>query len=121
MSARITMTRQMASVQLVAHFTVGVKRDGRSRFVSWCPALDIYSQGPTQDKALKNIREAVQLFVLDCLERGTLEQVLRECGFRPQLNAELGKNQLPAAFKEARSIKVPIPFILEREGNQCHA
>lgn len=34
-------------------------------FVALCPELDIASQGKTQDKALKNLKEAIELYLED--------------------------------------------------------
>ena len=46
--------------------------------VSYCPALDVYSQGDTEDEASANLIEALQLFVQSCYERGTLDAVMNE-------------------------------------------
>ena len=43
-----------------------VRKDG-DHFVSFCPALDVYSQGPGEEAALDNLAEALQLFVESCL------------------------------------------------------
>jgi len=50
-------------------------------YYSSCPPLDVHSQGRTEQEALANLAEALQLFVESCYERGTLEQVFKECGF----------------------------------------
>jgi predicted RNase H-like HicB family nuclease len=42
-------------------------------FVSFCPELDIASQGETEDSALQNLREAVELF----LEFASQEEIAR--------------------------------------------
>ena len=34
-------------------------------YSSWCPELDIASQGETIDVAIKNLKEAVELFLED--------------------------------------------------------
>jgi predicted RNase H-like HicB family nuclease len=52
-----------------------------SWWIAHCPPLDVSTQGKTQEEAKKNLVEASQLFVISCLERGTLEQALRETGF----------------------------------------
>src|SRR3990172_6816690 len=67
-----------------------VKRDGRW-FVSCCPPLDVCTQGPTAKKAVANLVDALQLFLLSCYERGTLDQVLKKSGFRPRLPRRPGK------------------------------
>ena len=62
-----------------------VRKDG-DHFVSFCPPLDVYSQGPSEEAALDNLVEALQLFVESCLARGTLDRVLKDCGFEPDAN-----------------------------------
>ncbi len=34
-------------------------------YVSWCPELDVASQGKTVEEALVNLREAVELYLED--------------------------------------------------------
>lgn len=53
----------------------------RKWYVAVCQSLDVASQGPTKEKALDNLRDAVRGFLSDCFERGTLEEVLQEAGF----------------------------------------
>jgi predicted RNase H-like HicB family nuclease len=50
-------------------------------WVSGCPSLDVYSQAESADGAKAALREAVELWVESCLERGSLEQALREVGW----------------------------------------
>lgn len=38
-------------------------RKGEKQFVALCPELDVVSQGATIDKALENIKEAVELYI----------------------------------------------------------
>ena len=56
-------------------------------YISVCPPLDVFSQGETEEAALANLAEALQLFVESCYERGTLEGVLKDCGFVPETTA----------------------------------
>lgn len=41
-----------------------IRKEGRL-YSSWCPELDIASQGRTEDEALANLREAVELYLED--------------------------------------------------------
>jgi predicted RNase H-like HicB family nuclease len=41
-----------------------IRKDGRL-FVAWCPELDVASQGRSSAAALKNLKEAVSLFLDD--------------------------------------------------------
>lgn len=38
-------------------------RKGEKQFVALCPELDVVSQGYTVEKALKNLKEAVELYI----------------------------------------------------------
>jgi len=72
-----------------------VKKEAEDLWVTGCPLLDLYSQGSSEDDAKSSLEEAILLWVENCLERGTLEQALRECGFhivRPQAIHEGGQH-----------------------------
>lgn len=58
-------------------FTVKKKRN---YYVSYCSLIDLYSQGETKDIAIKNLTDAISLFLFSCIERGTFDKVLTECG-----------------------------------------
>ena len=88
------------------------KREGDWYFAH-CPPLDITTQGRTLTEAKKNLIEASELFLVSCLERGTLDQALRELGFVP-LKAK--PKNVPNAFP----IDIPVPFGFEK-ALQCHA
>ncbi len=47
-----------------------------------CPVLDVHSQGANREDAKHALHEAVELFIESCIERNTLDEVLRDCGFR---------------------------------------
>ena len=90
-----------------------VKREG-SWFVAHCPPLDVTTQGRSQAQAKKNLEEAAELFLTSCIERGTLDQALRELGF---LHVE-GKASKPPA----KSFELSIPISLKFHKNApCHA
>jgi predicted RNase H-like HicB family nuclease len=88
--------------------------------VASCTILDVHSQGETAEKAKKNLIEALTLFFISCFERGTLDSVLKQCGFSTG-------TALPMSKKKQRStpqdyIKVPIPFIVDQtKQTRCHA
>ncbi len=43
-------------------FTVVIKK-GEKQFVALCPELDVVSQGYTLEEAIKNLKEATELFI----------------------------------------------------------
>ena len=80
--------------------------DGGAYYVSACPPLDVLSQGKSAEAALANLAEALQLFIESCFERGTLEEVLKDCGFVP------GRNNREVAEGE-RVVRVPLPLVAQ--------
>lgn len=50
-------------------------------WVAWCPAIDVASQADSPAEAESALREAIELWFDDCLERGVLQQALEEVGF----------------------------------------
>ena len=102
-------------VMFTLQIPVEVKREGKW-FVSRTPALDVYSQGPSEKKAIQNLVEAVRLFLSSCFERGTLDQVLKESGFRPSRSSH------PSRRKKGKLVDVPLPFRIDRKGSEeCRA
>jgi len=84
-------------------------------YVSSCDVLDVHSQGYTEAVARKNIEEAVRLFITGCFEMGTLDEVLKECGF--QIASALPRKR-PA---DKNFITVPIPFLAKNHcRTSCH-
>ncbi len=69
-----------AVVDFSIRFATAFAEEECGRVVALCVPLDVMSQGATEQEARKNLTEAVQLFIESCFERGTLEQVLKECG-----------------------------------------
>ncbi|MBI4362382.1 MAG: type II toxin-antitoxin system HicB family antitoxin [Euryarchaeota archaeon] len=51
----------------MTRFSAVLRKEGRW-YVSWCPEVDIASQGKTVEEAVKNLKEAVELYLED--ERG---------------------------------------------------
>ena len=45
-------------------FTAVINKE-KNLYVSWCPELDIASQGKTVEKALDNLKEAIELYLED--------------------------------------------------------
>ena len=50
-------------------------------YVALAPELNVSSFGETLDGAKQSIREAVEAFVEECEQIGTLEEVMEEAGF----------------------------------------
>ena len=57
-----------------------IKEDGV--FVAYTPALELCTQGDTYEEAEQMLGEMIQIFFEECIERGTIEQVLTDCGWK---------------------------------------
>jgi len=95
-------------VAVKATFTLfGVMKREGDWYIAHCPPLDLTTQGKTLAEAKKNLIEASELFIISCLERGTLDQALKELGFKP-FKAK------PANVANAFPIAIPVPFGFEK-------
>jgi predicted RNase H-like HicB family nuclease len=95
-------------MQIVFNVTLPaqVKKKGKW-YVSSCPILDVWSQGETKGKALQNLVEALRGFLVSCYERGTLDEVLKDSGFKPIEKGEYKVIPFPQKYER---VNVPLPF-----------
>lgn len=70
------LTSQAMEIQ----FTTRIFKEGRS-YVAHALELDVSSCGGSKQRALKNLKEAVRLFLEEAEKLGTLEQILEEAGY----------------------------------------
>jgi len=104
-------------IEVRAQFSLfGVlSRDGNLH-IAYCPPLDITTQGRTQSEAKRNLIEASELFLISCLERGTLDQALKELGFfvvktgspYTQVKGNPFKINIPIPFGLGKSVACPV-------------
>ena len=85
-------------------FPIEIER-GELGYVSRCPTFDVCSQGTTKDEAHRMISEAVQLFVEDAFDAGTLKELLKECG----VDEEFEVNGIELLKQNAHCIEIYIP------------
>ena len=77
--------RELCNVE----YTVHIWKEG-DQFVAHAMPLDVMSSGPTPEKARKALDEAVHLFLVTAMDRGTLEEVLQEVGYEFQQGSWVG-------------------------------
>lgn len=63
------------------------------------------SQGSTKEEALSNLKEALHLFIVTCHEMGTLDEVMKDCGFSMMTGAVRPKEKT-----DSNTITIPVPF-----------
>lgn len=52
-----------------------------STWIASCPLLDVASHGANREEAQAMLGEALGAFLFTCHDIGTLDEVLRDCGF----------------------------------------
>ena len=58
-------------------------------YVSKCPELGVASAGDTVEEALKNLREAVELYLENAKELGMIEEIETEFRFKEKFTSPL--------------------------------
>ena len=84
---------------------------GDDAYVSYCPVLNVSSQGKTVAEAERNIIEALRAFVGSCHRRGTLDQVLEEAGLMVRE---------PGAVKKRFMHPLALPALPDRQGSHAN-
>ena len=74
-----------------------------------CPPLDLSTCGATKQEALVNITEAVKIFFTYCLEKGTLERVLKKLRW----SSEIGDFNLDGFVAPKSAPNLPPAFMLK--------
>jgi predicted RNase H-like HicB family nuclease len=105
-------------IKLEIQLQAFVRRETRSRWIAVCPKIDVATQGTSMDDAKRCLDEAVELWFEDCIERGTLQEALRECGFRIATREDadpaadrivMTRDSEPDILGDAFSVNVTIP------------
>jgi hypothetical protein len=61
-------------------FTTRIFKEGRT-FVAQALELDVSSCGGSKERVLRNLKDAVRLFLEQAEKMGTLDQILEEAGY----------------------------------------
>jgi len=85
-------------------FTTRIFKEGRT-CVAHALELDISSCGGSKEKALKNLKNAVQLFLEEAEKMGTLPQILEEAGYTRSKHRIAGPR-----FISVQRVTLPLPL-----------
>lgn len=66
---------------LKINLPVSILREGK-RFVAYTPALDLSTSGRSYKEVKKRFNEVVEIFFEETIKKGTLEEALRDLGWR---------------------------------------
>jgi predicted RNase H-like HicB family nuclease len=86
------------TIALEVNLQAYVRRDTVRRWIATCPHIGVASQGATSAESKAALQEAVELWFESCIERGVLEQALREANFRPSV-LRAGEGRRPRSAK----------------------
>lgn len=73
-------------------------------YIAYAPELDVSSCGRTANQAKAHLRESVSLFLEEAAKRGTLADILTECGFERR-----GRNLRPPRIIEREKLRIALP------------
>ena len=85
-------------------FTTRIFKEGRT-FVAHALELDVSSCGGTKDRAVKNLKEAVRLFLEEAEKMGTLDRILEESGY-----SKNRRQITPPKFISVQRMSMPLPL-----------
>jgi predicted RNase H-like HicB family nuclease len=71
------------SITLDVNLQAFIRGDTPQRWIATCPMVGVVTQGKSADHARRCLEEAVELWFESCVERGVLDQALREANFQP--------------------------------------
>ena len=75
-------------------------------FVAYTPALDLSTSGKSFEEVKHRFNQVVKIFFEETLKKGTLNEVLRELGWR-----KVEKTWLPPPIIAHEAEKVKVPFL----------
>ena len=76
-------------IRIVTRLDVGIRFDAQAHvFVSYAPALKIYSQGPTEEEALRAIESAIRLYLSTAYGANKLKGFAVSSGIGPNSPTE---------------------------------
>ncbi len=85
-------------------FTTRIFKEGRT-YVAHALELYVSSCAGTKEKAIKNLKQAVRLFLEEAEKMGTLVQILEEAGYSKD------KRKLaPPKFISVQRMSLPLPL-----------
>ena len=96
--------KALISQAMEIQFTTRIFKEGRT-FVAHALELDVSSCGGSKEKALKNLKEAVRLFLEEAGKMDTLEQILEEAGY-----SKIGQKIASPKFFGVQRVTLPLPL-----------
>jgi hypothetical protein len=80
-----------------------------SKVIAYSPAFDISTYGSNEEEAKRRFGEVVTIFLKECTQMGTLEEVLEECGWQKSIETPLKWSHSSHGSYQEESVKIPMP------------
>jgi predicted RNase H-like HicB family nuclease len=111
-----------SKLKIVFSFTAAFRPSEKSgAWVSWCPELDLFSQGETLDRAFDALKETVRSWITHCYKQGILDDSLIKRGWSVSKSEpgesfvvdglSLQKHKL-AEYPHSRSLEIDVPLYM---------
>jgi len=93
----------MKKVMLEISLPVSILREGK-RFVAYTPALDLSTSANSFEKVRERFNEIVNIFFEELIKKGTLDDVLRDLGWK-----KVQRKWTPPVVvsQESQTVRVP--------------
>ena len=88
---------------LSGELMVNIFKEGKT-FVAYAPALDLSTCGKTRKKAEENFEEILEIFLTECVNDGTLGDVLASLGWQKRVRSW-------APPKTIGHLSIPLPTL----------
>ena len=113
----------MPKVQVKMELRIPVEIKKKDKwFIASCPVLDVVTQGKTENSAKRNLGDALELFLTTCFEMGTLDQVLKNCGFELRSTQKSQKSERLGTITPKDYLDIPLHLLANNCGiDHCHA
>jgi len=83
---------------------VSILREGK-KYVAYTPALDLSTSGRSYGEVKKRFNEIVNIFFEELIKKGTLEEVLRDLGWK---RIQTKWNPPVVVSQESQTVRVPV-------------
>jgi predicted RNase H-like HicB family nuclease len=98
------------TIALEINLQAYVRRETAQRWIATCPHIGVVTQGESSSDARRCLQEAVELWFESCIERGVLDQALREANFRPSVSSFSRKESSSVSRSKRQSSVLGEPF-----------
>ncbi len=95
--------KETSKARIEGNVPVTIFKEGKT-YVAYAPVLDLSSCGTSFGEAEKNIREAIRIFLAECIKDHILEDVLASLGWR-QVNKRSKKWSPPPVVGQ---LEIPV-------------